>query len=144
LRAANIRAELYLGNPKNMGNQLKYADRRASPCVIMQGSDEKEKGKVIIKNLVLGASLDQITDRKEYLRQQKKAQSKVSEKSLVRKVREIIHEHQSGMPKPKSARTAKNSGKLKKPASTKKKKNKNVGAKKKTAAAKKKTVRKKL
>jgi histidyl-tRNA synthetase len=23
----NIRAELYLGNPKNMGNQLKYADR---------------------------------------------------------------------------------------------------------------------
>ena len=31
LRAAKIRAELYLGNPKNMGNQLKYADRRNSP-----------------------------------------------------------------------------------------------------------------
>ena len=31
LRAANIRAELYLGNPKNLGNQLKYADRRNSP-----------------------------------------------------------------------------------------------------------------
>ena len=41
LRNANIRAELYLGNPKNMGNQLKYADRRNSPCVIIQGSDEK-------------------------------------------------------------------------------------------------------
>ena len=42
LRNASIRAELYLGNPKNMGNQLKYADRRNSPCVIIQGSDEKD------------------------------------------------------------------------------------------------------
>ncbi|HLV33970.1 MAG TPA: histidine--tRNA ligase, partial [Spirillospora sp.] len=31
LRAAGIRAEVYLGNPKNFGNQLKYADRRNSP-----------------------------------------------------------------------------------------------------------------
>jgi histidyl-tRNA synthetase len=44
LRNKNIRAELYLGNPKNMGNQLKYADRRNSPCVIIQGSDEKARG----------------------------------------------------------------------------------------------------
>jgi len=29
LRAAGIRAEVYLGNPKNFGNQLKYADKRA-------------------------------------------------------------------------------------------------------------------
>src|SRR5205823_6324261 len=43
LRNENIRAELYLGNPKNMGNQLKYADRRNSPCVIIQGSDEKAR-----------------------------------------------------------------------------------------------------
>ena len=31
LRAAGIRAEVYLGNPKNFGNQLKYADKRGSP-----------------------------------------------------------------------------------------------------------------
>ena len=37
LRNAGIHAELYLGSPKNMGNQLKYADRRNSPCVIIQG-----------------------------------------------------------------------------------------------------------
>ena len=42
LRNANIRAELYLGNPKTLGNQLKYADRRNSPCAIIQGSDEKD------------------------------------------------------------------------------------------------------
>ena len=55
LRAAKIRAELYLGNPKNMGNQLKYADRRNSPCVIIQGSDEKARGEVQIKDLIEGA-----------------------------------------------------------------------------------------
>jgi histidyl-tRNA synthetase len=31
LRAAGIRAEVYLGNPKNFGNQLKYADKRKAP-----------------------------------------------------------------------------------------------------------------
>ena len=41
LRAAKIRAELYLGNPRNLGNQLKYADKRNAPCVVIQGSDEK-------------------------------------------------------------------------------------------------------
>ncbi len=58
LRNANIRAELYLGNPKNMGNQLKYADKRNSPCVIIQGSDEKANGKIQIKDLILGAGLE--------------------------------------------------------------------------------------
>src|SRR6266849_5470078 len=57
LRAANIRAELYLGNPKNMGNQLKYADKRNSPCATVQGSDERANGKIQIKDLILGAGL---------------------------------------------------------------------------------------
>ena len=44
LRNANIRAELYLGNPKHsLGQQMKYADRRNSPCAIIQGSDEKDE-----------------------------------------------------------------------------------------------------
>src|SRR5262249_22573835 len=47
LRNAKIRAELYLGNPKHsVGQQLKYADRRGSPCAIIQGGDEKAKGVV--------------------------------------------------------------------------------------------------
>src|SRR6185437_4764777 len=45
LRAANIRTELYLGNPKNnIGTQLKYADKRGSPCAVIQGGDEKARG----------------------------------------------------------------------------------------------------
>src|SRR5262249_33835692 len=58
LRAANIRAELYLGNPKNnIGTQLKYADKRGSPCAVIQGGDEKTRGEVQIKDLILGASV---------------------------------------------------------------------------------------
>ncbi|MBQ0750273.1 MAG: histidine--tRNA ligase, partial [Roseovarius sp.] len=44
-----IRAEVYLGNPKNFGNQMKYADRRGSPVAIIAGGDEFAKGVVQIK-----------------------------------------------------------------------------------------------
>ncbi|SFQ09458.1 histidine--tRNA ligase [Tranquillimonas alkanivorans] len=57
LRAEGIRAEVYLGNPKNFGNQLKYADRRGAPIAVIEGGDEKERGVVQIKDLVLGAKI---------------------------------------------------------------------------------------
>ena len=57
LRAAGIRAEVYLGNPKSFGNQLKYADARRSPAAIIQGSDEAARGVVQVKDLILGARL---------------------------------------------------------------------------------------
>jgi histidyl-tRNA synthetase len=97
LRAANIRAELYLGNPKNMGNQLKYADKRNSPCVIIQGSDEKDDPagpQVVLKDLILGAELSKLEkDREEYLQKQGEAQTKVPEASLVDAVRKILDKH---------------------------------------------------
>jgi histidyl-tRNA synthetase len=93
LRADKIRAELYLGNPKNMGNQLKYADRRNAPCVIIQGSDEKAKGKVQVKDLVLGAGLTDTSDRDEYLKKQAEAQIEVDESELVAAVRKILARH---------------------------------------------------
>ncbi len=51
LRAAGIRAEMYQGNPKNFGKQLQYADRRDSPAAIIQGSDERARGIIQIKDL---------------------------------------------------------------------------------------------
>jgi len=57
LRKADIRAELYLGNPKNFGNQLKYCDKRGAPFAIIQGEDEAARGVVQIKDLKLGARL---------------------------------------------------------------------------------------
>ena len=93
LRNAGIRAELYLGNPKNMGNQLKYADRRNAPCVIIQGSDEKAKGKVLVKDLILGAGLTTTEDRDEYLKKQAEAQTEADESGLVAAVRKILEQH---------------------------------------------------
>lgn len=57
LRRAGIRAEVYMGNPKNFGNQLKYADKRGSPLAVIQGGDEAARGVVQIKDLVLGAKI---------------------------------------------------------------------------------------
>jgi histidyl-tRNA synthetase len=97
LRDANIRAELYLGNPKNMGNQLKYADRRNSPCVIIQGSDEKDDPagpQVLLKDLILGAELAKLEkDRDEYLQRQGDAQTKVPQVALVDEVWKILDKH---------------------------------------------------
>ncbi|TAH64843.1 MAG: histidine--tRNA ligase [Rhodopseudomonas palustris] len=97
LRAEDIHAELYLGNPKSMGNQLKYADKRNAPCVIIQGSDEKndpEGPQVIVKDLRLGAELAALDkDRDDYLQRQADAQRKVPELDLVDEVRRIMARH---------------------------------------------------
>jgi histidyl-tRNA synthetase len=98
LREAKIRAELYLGNPKNMGNQLKYADRRRSPCVIIQGSDEKDNPAgphVIVKDLILGAELSKLDkDREDYLQRQADAQLLVPQDDLVATVRKVLDRHE--------------------------------------------------
>jgi len=94
LRAANIRAELYLGNPKNLGNQLKYADKRNAPCVVIQGSDEKAKGEVTIKDLAAGAELAKLEKgRDEHLQKQAEAQKSVAETELVDEVRKVLARH---------------------------------------------------
>ena len=94
LRNANIRAELYLGNPKHsLGQQMKYADKRHSPCAIIQGSDEKANGKVQIKDLIAGAGLTSIEERTEYLKKQAEAQIEVSESDLVAEVRKLLTRH---------------------------------------------------
>jgi histidyl-tRNA synthetase len=97
LRSANIRAELYLGNPKNnIGTQLKYADKRGSPCAIIQGGDEKARGEVQIKDLILGATLAATKDRDEYLKKQAEAQFAVKETALVEAVRSLLAKHKLG------------------------------------------------
>ena len=91
LRNAGIRAELYLGNPKHsLGQQMKYADKRHSPCAIIQGSDEKANGKVQIKDLIAGAGLTDIEDRADYLKKQAEAQIAVRESELVDAVKKVL------------------------------------------------------
>jgi len=95
LRAAGIRAELYLGKGK-FGPQMKYADKRNAPCVVIQGSDEKAKGEVQIKDLVLGAEIAGLSkDRDDYLQKQAEAQFAVPEAQLVEAVRKVLARHGS-------------------------------------------------
>jgi histidyl-tRNA synthetase len=89
LRAAGIRAEMYLGG-SGMKPQMKYADRRGAPCVVIQGGDERAKGVVQIKDLVEGARMaEKITDNAEW-REGRPAQVEVAESELVATVRGII------------------------------------------------------
>jgi histidyl-tRNA synthetase len=94
LRQAGIRAELYLGNPKHgIGQQLKYADRRGSPCAVIQGPDEKARGEVQIRDLIAGAAPSDTKDRDEHLKKQAEAQVAVKEGELVAEVRKLLDRH---------------------------------------------------
>ncbi|MFX0543732.1 histidine--tRNA ligase [Roseovarius sp. S4756] len=88
LRAAGIRAEVYLGNPKNFGNQLKYADKRHSPVAIIEGADEQAAGVVQIKDLVLGAQIAESATLEEW--KERPSQFEVPRADMVAKVREIL------------------------------------------------------
>lgn len=88
LRNAGIRAEVYLGNPKNFGNQLKYADKRAAPVAVIQGGDERENGEVQLKDLILGAKIAQSASHEEWKSQP--AQTTVKRGDLVDEVKRIM------------------------------------------------------
>ena len=93
LRAAGIRAELYLGSGK-FGPQIKYADRRRAPCVVIQGSDERRSGVVQIKDMIEGAkAATDIATNAEW-RQTRGVQFSVAEDQLVDAVREVLSRHQ--------------------------------------------------
>ncbi|MBC6408125.1 MAG: histidine--tRNA ligase [Rhodobacteraceae bacterium] len=91
LRNASIRAEVYLGNPKNFGNQIKYADRRKSPIAVIEGVDEKAKGVLQIKDLILGAKLAETATLEEW--KDRPSQFEIPRSDLVAKVREILDLH---------------------------------------------------
>ncbi len=88
LRQAGIRAEVYLGNPKNFGNQLKYADRRGSPAAIIAGSEEFERGVVQIKDLILGAQIAENATLEEW--KERPSQVEVPRAELVARLRAMI------------------------------------------------------
>ncbi len=89
MRQAGIRAELYLGGA-GMKAQIKYADRRGAPCVVIQGGNERAEGTVQIKDLVVGARLAAgISDHEEY-KEARPGQVTVPEAELVATVRGIL------------------------------------------------------
>ena len=88
IRNAGSRAEIYLGNPKNFGNQLKYADKRGSPAAVIEGGDEKERGVVQIKDLILGAQIAENATLEEW--KERPSQFEVPRGEMVAKLKEIL------------------------------------------------------
>ncbi len=89
LRDAGIRSELYLGG-SGMRAQMKYADKRKAVCTVIQGSDEQERGEVMLKDLIEGMQKSkEIEDNKSW-REGRPAQFAVKESELVEAVRSVL------------------------------------------------------
>ncbi len=93
LRQAGIAAEMYLGE-SGLNAQLKYADKRASRCAIIQGSNERDAPggpQVVVRDLKLGAEIAKMNkDRADYLELRGRAQMTVGKGEMVAKVREVL------------------------------------------------------
>jgi len=89
LRGEGVAAELYLG-ASGMKAQMKYADKRGSPLAIIQGSDEKAKGEVQIKDLAAGARAAASIATNEEWKAQRPAQVSVAEAELAARVMEML------------------------------------------------------
>jgi histidyl-tRNA synthetase len=90
LRQAGIRSEVYLGNPKNFGNQLKYADQRNSPIAIIQGGDELVAGTLQVKDLILGAKIAETATHEEW--KDRPSQEEIKRTDLVEWVTQKLAE----------------------------------------------------
>ncbi len=89
LREAGIAAEVYLGG-SGLKAQMKYADRRLSPAVVIVGGDELANGTATVKDLDLGRALAAgVTDNQAW-REGRPGQLTVSRGELVGAVRRIV------------------------------------------------------
>ncbi|WP_127752119.1 histidine--tRNA ligase [Devosia sp. 1566] len=92
LRAAGIRAEMFLGNTKNFGKQVAYADKRNSPAVIIEGSLEREGGILQVKDLVAGKqAAAAITDNAEW-KAARPGQFEIKREDLVSAIQQLLSE----------------------------------------------------
>ena len=89
LRKAGIRAEMFLGNTKNFGKQIAYADKRNAPAVIIEGSLEREQGIVQIKDLIVGKEASAaITDNAEW-KAERPGQFECKRSEIVEKISQL-------------------------------------------------------
>ena len=92
LRQAGIRAEMFLGSTKNFGKQVAYADKRNSPIVIIEGSQEREQGILQVKDLIAGKQAAQaITDNAEW-KAARPGQFEIKREDLVSAVKQLLSE----------------------------------------------------
>jgi histidyl-tRNA synthetase len=96
LRQAGVNTELYLGEEKGLGKQLQYANRQQIPIAVLIGSDEFAKNTVTIKNLKLGAQLQDKKataagkERDEWLKLSRSAQVTVPREEYLGRIRDML------------------------------------------------------
>jgi len=74
---------------------MKYADKRAAPVAVIEGSDERDRGEVTLKDLALGARLAaEIETHDEWKAQP--AQITVARADLVAEVRAMLARRSAG------------------------------------------------
>ena len=62
----------------------------------MQGSEEKARGEITIKDLIVGAELAKLEKgREQHLQRQAQAQRSVPEEKMVEAVREVLARHRA-------------------------------------------------
>ena len=88
LRSAGIKAEVFLGNARNLGRQMKYADQRNSPIAVIQGDNERSRDKVVLKDLALGSKIASGATLDEWKKHE--AQIEVPRSSLVEQVKRML------------------------------------------------------
>lgn len=88
LRREGIKSEVFLGNARNFGKQLKYADNRKSPLAIIQGEEERNRGVVLIKDLELGSIISETASKEEW--KSRDWQIEVKAENLVPKIKELF------------------------------------------------------
>jgi histidyl-tRNA synthetase len=89
LRGAGIAAEVYLGS-SGMKAQMKYADRRMSPAVVIVGDDELAAGAVTIKDLDAGRVLAAGVTDNDAWRAERPGQQTIPRGEMVAAVRRIL------------------------------------------------------
>ncbi|MEL7547396.1 MAG: histidine--tRNA ligase [Pseudomonadota bacterium] len=93
LRRAGLRAEPYMGG-SGMRPQMKYADRRGAPAVVIVGEDELAKGVVTIKDLKVGAAEAAAIKSNEAYRAARPGQFEAPRAEMVARLREIVEADQ--------------------------------------------------
>jgi len=91
LRTAGFRAEAYVGEA-GMKAQLKYADKRNAAIAVIEGSDERARGEVTLKDLALGAELAKSMESRAAWVKDRPAQTSVKRAELVQAVRAMLGE----------------------------------------------------
>ena len=96
LRRAGVPTELYLGDAKGIGKQLKYADYYDVPLALLYGSNEKQQGIVTLKDMVVGREKAKaVGDRKDWLAA-RSGQITAPRAELVETVKKLLAEIEQG------------------------------------------------